>query len=251
VDHEIRNGTTNWKESVEKNITEAFDDIHRQFLKAVTFAAHGAMDNSGTTATAVYVTNEAVVVASLGDSRAILSSASPVSDKQNERTTPMDVSAIQLTKDHVASDANEANVVKSLGGNVTVVNGLARVNGVLAITRSIGDAPFANVMSRIPHVISMTRQEVRELCGVKKQKDADGGEETCFIILASDGLWDVVNNDDAVNMVAQTIRSYQSNSTKQDAGAYQEASEVLTLEAYVRGSTGRSNSDISLHLLGF
>ena len=59
----------------------------------------------------------------------------------------------------------------------------------------------------------------------------------CFIILASDGLWDVVSNDQAVDLVAQTIESYEKNSTKHAGGAFQEASEVLTLEAYVRGST--------------
>jgi hypothetical protein len=40
-----------------------------------------------------------------------------------------------------------------------------------------------------------------------------------------------------VNLVAQTITAYQGKSSNHFGGAYQEASEVLTLEAYVRGST--------------
>ena len=231
LDREIADGSVDWKDGVQQNITEAFADIHQQFLRAVTFAGYGAMDASGTTATAVYVTNEAVVVASLGDSRACLSKI----DKQRSKTAGV-MTAIQLTKDHVASDPDEAELVRSLGGNVTVVNGLARVNGVLAITRSIGDAPFADVLSRTPHIISMTRKEVRELCGAEKH--SNGRDEIpCFIILASDGLWDMVSNTEAVELVSQTIASYQNNATKDFGGAYQEASEVLTLEAYVRGST--------------
>ncbi|CAB9510867.1 linked kinase-associated serine/threonine phosphatase 2C [Seminavis robusta] len=228
LDEEVISGTVGWKESVKRNITEAFADIHQQFLKAVSFAGHGAMDNSGTTATAVYVTDEAVVVASIGDSRAVLSS----SKGKNDGRSVIEMSAIQLTKDHVASDAEEAASVKSRGGKVSVVNGLARVNGALAITRSIGDAPLANVLSRVPHVISMTRAEVQDMCGTNGRD-----EVPCFIVLASDGLWDMISNQEAVDLVAQTISKYQSNSSNHVGGAFQEASEVLTLEAYVRGST--------------
>lgn len=244
LDSEVRNGTIGWKENVKGNITEAFADIHQQFLKAVTFAGHSAMDSSGTTATAVYVTNEAVVVASLGDSRAILSSASRIRDpdskadpKRPKQESPtFEMSAVQLTKDHVASDPEEADLVRKAGGNITVVQGLARVNGVLAITRSIGDAPFAPVLSRLPHVITFTKKEVHDMCGSHNLKH---GREVapCFIVLASDGLWDMVSNQEAVDMVTQTIAAYKRNSTKHPGGAFQEASEVLTLEAYVRGST--------------
>ena len=146
------------------------------------------------------------------------------------------MSAIQLTKDHVASDPDEAALVKDLGGAVSVENGLARVNGVLAITRSIGDAPFANVLSRTPHVVSMTRKEVRDMCGSEKQGDSREAVP-CFMVLASDGLWDMVSNQEAIDMVARTVASYQSNSTNHAGGAFQEASKLLTLEAYVRGST--------------
>lgn len=245
LDDIIRNETVGWKDSVQTNVTQVLSDIHQQFLKAVDLSGHGAMDDSGTTVTAVYVTDEAVVIASLGDSRAILSSA-PIAKTQRESkaesrrrrqsNTPIEMSVIQLTKDHVASDPSEAAMVKDLGGSVSIVNGLARVNEVLAITRSIGDAPFASVLSRVPHVISMTRQEVQDMCGSEKQT---GSSEPvpCFIVLASDGLWDMVSNQEAIDMVAQTVASYESNSTNHPGGAFQEASKLLTLEAYVRGST--------------
>ena len=245
LDSDVRNGTVGWKDSVYTNVTEVLSNIHQEFLKAVEYSRHGPMDNSGTTATAVYVTDEAIVVASLGDSRAILSSASTTSTQQDDKKhqrrrresdVPIEMAAIQLTKDHVASDPSEAKMVSDRGGTVSAVNGLARVNGVLAITRSIGDAPFASVLSREPHVISMTRKEVKDMCGSTNHSDFRG-QVPCFIVLASDGLWDMVSNQEAIDLVTQTLASYQSNSTNQPGGAFQEASRLLTLEAYVRGST--------------
>ena len=62
----------------------------------------------------------------------------------------------------------------------------------------------------------------------------------CFIILASDGLWDVMNNQEAVDLVEQVIQKYDSVNEigwEEHGGAFQEAAEVLTQEAYVRGST--------------
>ena len=53
----------------------------------------------------------------------------------------------------------------------------------------------------------------------------------CFIILASDGLWDVMSNQEAMNLAWQVVRENESST------AYQEAAEVLTQEAYVRGSS--------------
>ncbi len=52
-----------------------------------------------------------------------------------------------------------------------------------------------------------------------------------FLILASDGLWDVVSSQEAVNMVQLVIsQGFGSESM-------QEGARRLTVEAYVRGST--------------
>jgi len=118
-----------WKVEIEDAMTEAFRELHFDFLEATSQVPHAFMDQSGTTATSVFLTSSSVVVASLGDSRAVLSSF-------NERDG--ELSAIQLTNDHVASDPIERKLVEERGGQVIHVNGVDRVNGVLAITRSIG-----------------------------------------------------------------------------------------------------------------
>ena len=113
------------------------------------------------------------------------------------------------------------------------LNGIPRVNGTLAITRSIGDAALASMLSRQPHVTSMNRDEIQDLCGSTYQ------QLPCFVILASDGLWDVMTNQEAVDMVAQVVSSYDAAnpSSWNHGGAFQEAAEVLAVDAFVRGST--------------
>jgi serine/threonine protein phosphatase PrpC len=218
----------NWKADVQHNLTDAFSNIHKNFLNAVSFLPLTFMDQSGTTATVVYVTDEAVVVASVGDSRAILSSR-----RRNDDASVL-MSAVQLTIDHVASNPDERKLVEQRGGVVESATGLARVNGTLAITRSLGDAQLSPFLSREPHVVAMTRQEIMDLCGLSTLNGLP-----CFIVLASDGLWDVVTNQEAVDMVTQVMEQHDNNhgTSWEEGGAFQEAAEVLTQEAYVRGST--------------
>jgi serine/threonine protein phosphatase PrpC len=82
----------------------------------------------------------------------------------------------------------------------------------------------------------------------------------CGKVLASDGLWDVMTNQEAVDMVVDvtlqerfkiyndtTVPTSSSSSSGHhrrrpssaaaDGGVFQEAAERLALEAYVRGST--------------
>jgi serine/threonine protein phosphatase PrpC len=213
---------SDWKTQVEQNVSRAYKEIHESFLDALAFAP--TMDQSGTTATALIVSKHAIVLSSLGDSRAVLSST----DKGGK------LSAIQLTIDHVASDPTERDLVLNRGGRVSSsLNGLARVNGTLAITRSIGDAALASMLSRKPHVTSMKRDEIQELCGSMH------AAIPCFVILASDGLWDVMTNQEAVDMVAQVVASYEATvpASWNHGGAFQEAAEVLAVDAFVRGST--------------
>ena len=213
-------GQANWKDIITRNVSAAFVDIHERFLEAVSLTPNVAMDQSGTTATGLFVSKEAVVIASLGDSRAVLSSSS--NDGKN-------LAAVQLTKDHVASDPDEKKMVESRGGFISSNGGIDRVNGTLAITRSIGDAGLATYLSRDPYVVALTRSEMKETCGVSP----------CFVIVASDGLWDVMSNEEAVEMVAFVLGSYieTDHVSRDDGGAFQEAAHSLAIEAYVRGST--------------
>lgn len=217
-----------WKRKVEVYANEAFVSVHEKFRDAIALAPYGFMDQSGTTATALLVTDVSFVIVSLGDSRAVLSS------RRLARGGGFELVAVQLTKDHVASDREERELVESRGGRIIRQNGMDRVNGTLAITRSIGDADLSPFLSREPHVVAMTREAIVDACG------AVGDNETfpCFMILASDGLWDTVSNQEAVDLVAQVVSESAKHSTSwRETASLQQAAEALTLEAYVRGST--------------
>lgn len=117
-----------WKLEIEKNVTKAYYETHSGFLEALSMSP--SMDQSGTTATAMLVSDNLVILSSIGDSRAVLSAF------QKDGS----VTAIQLTTDHIASNSTERALVEERGGFVSNASGkrIARVNGTLAVTRSIG-----------------------------------------------------------------------------------------------------------------
>lgn len=224
-----------WKRSVDHAVRTGFGHVHQKLLDAASRTPYTYMQQSGTTVTLALVTNTSIVVCSIGDTRAVLSS------RQKDISGNIVLRPRQLTKDHVASDANERELVELRGGRVEYVNGLHRVNGTLAITRSIGDAKLAPVLSREPDVVALAKNEWEHMCG---QFD-----ETipCFLIIASDGLWDTMTNQEAVDMVAEVVlQSVQGvNSDWRETAAMQRAAEALTLEAFVRGS----NDNIGVYVV--
>jgi serine/threonine protein phosphatase PrpC len=201
-----------WKEFAVSILTEAFADVHRSLLQAIRQLPYRAMDQSGTTATVMYI-RDFVVIASLGDSRAVLAS-----------NTTGTLRGIQLTTDHVASDPVERQSVESRGGIITKIGNVDRVSGSLVVTRSIGDADLADVLSQVPDVLPFSMVEMRALCGYSSKIP-------CFVILASDGLWDRISNQEAVDIVADVVA--ESNSDRN----FQSAAEALVHESFVRGSS--------------
>ena len=217
-----------WKSAVEGEIVTAFQSIHLDILDAIKNQPDGnlgTMSKSGTTATVLFIFQAAIVIANVGDSSAVLS----IGDSNRSVHFNRDdiVSHMILTVDHVASDQDEQKMVKAKGGSIMYSGGIERVEGELAITRSLGDPHLMQYLSRTPHVISFSMDEIKRLC-----KFTDS--MPCFIVLASDGLWDVMSPHEAIIMVQTVIESFES---WEEGGAFQHAAQVLTHEAYVRGST--------------
>ncbi|KAL7547053.1 hypothetical protein ACHAWF_010370 [Thalassiosira exigua] len=217
-----KSSQSDWKEDAKLKLVHSFEELHSGIIKEINSSPGGVHDESGTTATILYVTNLAVVVANVGDSRAIISNWSIDTKKK------VSVGAVQLTVDHVASSETERAEILARGGFVSESGGIDRVNGSLAVSRSLGDAKLAPFLSQIPHVLAQTKEETYEQCG---KLNTEEQHLPCFIILASDGLWDVISNQEAVDLAWQVIKENQNGT------AFQEAAEVLTQEAYVRGSS--------------
>lgn len=88
--------------------------------------------------------------------------------------------ALRLSYDHKGSDENESRRVSNAGG--LILNN--RVNGVLAVTRALGDSYMKELVTGHPYTTETVLQD-----------DDD------FIVLACDGLWDVCSDQDAVDLV--------------------------------------------------
>ncbi|KLO19471.1 protein phosphatase 2C [Schizopora paradoxa] len=111
--------------------------------------------------------------------------------------------AIRLTYDHKGSDKQEAKRIMDAGG--FVMSG--RVNGVLAVTRSLGDSSMKDYVVGSPYTT---------------ETELGSGDE--FLIIACDGLWDVTSDQQAVDLIREI----------QDA---QKASHMLVQHALKESST--------------
>ncbi|ROT42116.1 PP2C-domain-containing protein [Sodiomyces alkalinus F11] len=89
--------------------------------------------------------------------------------------------ALRLSYDHKGSDENEGRRIANAGG--LILNN--RVNGVLAVTRALGDAYIKGLVTGHPY----TTETV-----IHPETDE-------FIIIACDGLWDVCSDQEAVDLV--------------------------------------------------
>ncbi|MCO5567270.1 hypothetical protein L7F22_020960 [Adiantum nelumboides] len=124
-----------------------------------------------TAVTAILINGNRLLVANVGDSRAVLS-------RQG--------TAVQLSIDHEPS--NEREAIETKGGFVTRLPGdVARVDGQLAVARAFGDKMLKEHLSSDPDVREEWISENDEL-----------------LIVASDGLWKVMNNQEAVDLVVKT-----------------------------------------------
>jgi len=142
----------------------------------------------GTTAASVYIQDEKVYVANVGDSRVVLGTITMEGDNKK-------ISTQRLTFDHRPVEESERQRIISAGG--TVLNG--RVNGMLAVSRALGDS-FLN-----PYVIPEPHQSNFSITNDDK-----------FLILACDGVWDLVSDEEAVLIVSGISDPGKSSETLRD-----------------------------------
>ncbi|KAL0324116.1 UNVERIFIED_CONTAM: putative protein phosphatase 2C 75 [Sesamum calycinum] len=124
-------------------------------------------------AVAVVLTDTHIVVGNCGDSRAIL--------YRGGRVVP-------LTFDHKPDRADEKARILATGGRVLNMD-CARVEGILAMSRAIGDRYLKPYVISEPEV-TFTRRD----------------QEDEFLILATDGLWDVMSTEMACRVTHQCLK---------------------------------------------
>lgn len=166
-------------EKVKAGILHGFLELDEK-LRKIPEVANGE-DKSGTTAVCVLITEKYAIFSNCGDSRGVLSSdgAKPV----------------LVTQDHKPSNPPERERIQNAGGSVMI----QRVNGSLAVSRALGDFEYKNVDGKGP-----TEQLVSpepEFYMKKREQEKDE-----FLVLACDGVWDVMTNEDICSFVADRMK---------------------------------------------
>jgi serine/threonine protein phosphatase PrpC len=148
---------------------------------------------NGTTSITCYIRKEGdtrkLYTANCGDARVVINQGGK---------------AQRLTYDHKASDQQEVKRITDKGGFVTY----NRVNGILSVTRAFGDHAMKEWVISTPYQTEVTLTD-----------------EHTHLILACDGVWDVLSDQDSVDLI------------KDDQTSAQEMSEKLLKTSLQKGST--------------
>ncbi|XP_078428128.1 protein phosphatase 2C 50-like [Wolffia australiana] len=166
----------------------------------------------GSTAVVALVFSSHIIVANCGDSRAVIC--------RGKEPVPLSV-------DHKPNREDEYRRIENAGGKVIRWNGY-RVFGVLAMSRSIGDRYLKPWVIADPEVNCLRRSREDEV-----------------LVLATDGLWDVLSNEEVCNAARKRILLwYRKNgdgaaSVEREIGvdpAAQAAADYLMKLALQKGS---------------
>ena len=142
-------------------------DAIRETCQEANEAAAAESPNEGSTVGLALVCGDKIVFANVGDTRIVVSLP--------------DATVKRVSVDHKASDPDQVQEIIDKGGFVFK----GRVNGFLAITRSIGDANVGDAISCEPHIDEIERQS------------------GLAFVIASDGVWDMMSDEDAMKIVAE------------------------------------------------
>lgn len=156
---------------------------------------------TGSCAIIAFIFDNKVIIANVGDSRAVIS--------KNKK-------AIQLSVDHKPNEASEQERIEASGGKVWIsdngkISRLCFAMG-LAVARAFGNLAYKDLIIANPQIV---------------EYDFLGDD---ILILACDGLWDVMQNQEATNFASKYSKM-------------QEASEALVKEAI---ETRHTNDNVTI-----
>jgi len=181
----------NLLELLEKH-TDPLEALRQSYLITDKQMGESQIQFSGTTCISVLIRKQGnerwLYAANAGDARAVIC---------------RNGNAVRLSYDHKGSDESETKRIVDAGGFVV----LNRVNGILAVTRSLGDHAMKDYVIGEPHLTSILLEPTDS-----------------HVIIACDGLWDVASDQEAVDLIL----------SETDA---QKMSDKLLLHALKNGST--------------
>ena len=156
----------NFSEILTKIITENPNKEYSEIIKIAIQTIDKDLETKdnvkecGSTGTIILIDNDIIYCANVGDSKCFY-----IDDKE----------AIQITEDHNCKNKNEVEAVRKKG--VKVFDG--RVYGCLSLTRTFGDTDY---------------KEFHISCEPYITKKSINQDNIKYIVIASDGIWDIVND---------------------------------------------------------
>lgn len=206
----IKKFTTENNEMSADVITKAFLATEEEFLNVVKkqFQIKPQIASVGSCCLVGVICSGLLYIANAGDSRAVLG--------RLERGVPVnEVKAVQLSSEHNASFESVREELRLLHPDdpqiVVLKHKVWRVKGIIQISRSIGDAYLKNTefnrapllqRFRLPEPFDKPILLAEPAILVQKLYPEDQ-----FLIFASDGLWEHLTNQEAVNIVNNSPRN--------------------------------------------
>ena len=123
-------------------------------------------------------------------------------------------------QDHKPSNELEKERIQNAGGSVMI----QRVNGSLAVSRALGDFEYKNVEGKGPteqlgEGILLSIKSDNNHCAFPvspepefyvKAREEDSDQ---FLVLACDGVWDVMSNEDICNFITHRMKVHDNLET--------------------------------------
>lgn len=165
------------KKELQKYTTEKSDDAGMNGIAGFSVGAEADIANSvGCTATVCIMTKDEVITANSGDSRAVLCKKGV---------------AVELSYDHKPDNPEEKERITKAGGFVEE----NRVKGMLNLSRALGDLEY-----KLDPELAVEDQMITCVPDIKIEKI---DKNTEFMIVACDGIWDCLTNQEAVDFVRE------------------------------------------------
>jgi len=182
-----------WGREFQKHLKDRrneYELMREAYLSVDAHLVEGVI-KSGTTAANLYIIGDRFLAANAGDTKIIIGTRKGFSS---------------LTRDHKPDLPEERARIEHLGGRV-LSYGAPRVEGVLAMSRALGDTGLKPYVSSEPRIV-----------------EGYLGKENDYAVLACDGVWDVLTPDEAIKIARIAIDPWR-------------ASEEISKKALDNGST--------------
>ncbi|XP_061373832.1 probable protein phosphatase 2C 27 [Gastrolobium bilobum] len=179
--------------------------VKRSFLETdAAFAKTSSCEcslSSGTTALTAFIFGRSLLVANAGDCRAVLSRHGRV---------------IDMSQDHKPNCTKERMRIESLGGFIDD----GYLNGQLGVTRALGDWHLEGMKEMSERGGPLSAEPEFKLITLTKEDE--------FLIIASDGIWDVFSSQNAVDFARRRLQEHNDE---------KKCCKEMVQEAIKRGST--------------